>query len=156
DYLQDNPDPLHPVALVADLDQAIPRRDAERYLDVVLAALVENYEEYKDYNTTTTHSDYGENLHLLLDFLALKVSYDRQAWQLRPLCLVHEVLARKGRHATALLWQEEFTQFTRQLADEHQQDLADLEQAHGMRLATVADRLGSVSSSRWRWNAWPR
>jgi hypothetical protein len=108
----------------------------------VLSALVENYEEYKDYNTTTTHSDYGENLHLLLDFLALKASYDRQAWHLRPLFMVHEVLARKGRRRTALLWQEEFTQLTGDAAAELQEDLAELEQLHGMRLATVADRLG--------------
>ena len=42
---------------------------AIRRLELVLQAVVENYEEYKDYNTTTTQSDYGENLHVLLDFL---------------------------------------------------------------------------------------
>src|SRR5262249_843592 len=60
DYLHDNPDPLHPVRLLDDLGGLISRADAERYLRGVLQALVENYEEYKDYNTTTTQSDYGE------------------------------------------------------------------------------------------------
>ena len=43
----------------------------------MLQALVEHYDEYRDYNTTTTQSDYGENIHILLDFLRLKVRYDR-------------------------------------------------------------------------------
>ena len=66
------------------------RADAERWLTFILQALVENYEEYKDYNTTTPQSDYGENLHLLLDFLRLKAGYQRHAWRLRPLVLVHQ------------------------------------------------------------------
>ena len=72
-----------------------------RRLELVLQAVVENYEEYKDYNTTTTQSDYGENLHVLLDFLRLKAGYERHAWQFRPLVLAHEVLARHGRAAAA-------------------------------------------------------
>jgi hypothetical protein len=142
DYLRDNPDPLHPVRLLDDLDRAIPRAAAERFLECVLAALVENYEEFKDYNTTTTQSDYGDNLHMLLDFLALKVSYDREGWQLRPLVWAHEVLVRKGKLSTAVLWEREFEELTRETADEHLADLADLERTHGMRLRTVADRLG--------------
>lgn len=49
--------------------------------------LVEHYDEYRDYNTTTTQSDYGENIHILLDFLRLKVKYDRTAWRMRPFAL---------------------------------------------------------------------
>jgi hypothetical protein len=142
DYLADNPDPLHPVRLLDDLDRAIPRAAAERYLEVVLSALVENYEEFKDYNTTTTQSDYGDNLHVLLDFLALKVSYLRQVLQLRPLLLAHEALVRKGKLTTAVLWQQEFEELTREEADDHLAELAELEQTHGMRLRTIADLLG--------------
>ena len=103
--------------------------------------MVENYEEYKDYNTTTSQSDYGENLHVLLDFLGLKASYERHAWQFRPLLLAHEVLARKGRAGAAVLWQEAFTQATREPAAAHREQLARLERSHGVRLSTVADRL---------------
>ena len=113
DYLRDNPDPLHPVQLLDDLGRSVRREDAVRRLEIVLQAVVENYEEYKDYNTTTTQSDYGENLHILLDFLRLKAIYERHAWQFRPLVLAHEVLARRGRDAAAVRWEQSLAQFTR-------------------------------------------
>jgi hypothetical protein len=141
DFLRENPDPLHPVRLIDDLEAGLEREPVVRRLQTALQAVVENYEEYKDYNTTTAQSDYGENLHLLLDFLRLKVAYDRQAWQFRPLVLAHEVLARAGRTAAAVLWQERFARATQAAAAGHLRELARLEQAHGMRLGTVADRL---------------
>jgi hypothetical protein len=141
DYLADNPDPLRPLRLLEDLDRTLPRPDAVRRLEVVLQAVVENYEEYKDYNTTTTQSDYGENLHVLLELLRLKVSYERHAWQLRPLVLAHEVLARHGRDRAAVLWEESLTRLTGGLARQHLEQLARLEQARGVRLSTVSDRL---------------
>jgi hypothetical protein len=141
DYLRDNPDPLHSVRLIEELDQPGRRDEALRLLPCILQALIENYEEYKDYNTTTPQSDYGENLHLLLDFLRLKVSYERHAWRLRPLTLAHEILARSKRIDLAVSWQEAFTRLTNDLAGNFEQELARLEQAHGMRLRTVADRI---------------
>ena len=54
DYLRDNPDPLHPVKLIDDLGRNIPTEDAVERSQVILQAVVENYEEYKDYNATTT------------------------------------------------------------------------------------------------------
>jgi hypothetical protein len=142
DHLRDNPDPLHPIQLIEDLEQTITRPEAVRQLQIVLQALVDNYEEYKDYNTTTPHSDYGENLHLLLDFLRLKVRYQRHAWQFRPLTQAHEVLARAGQQQTALAWEEAFIRYTRELTAEHLAELARLEQVHGTRLRTVADLVG--------------
>jgi hypothetical protein len=142
DYLRDNADPLKPSRLIEDLERGTLRReDAVRRLELVLQAVIENYEEYKDYNTTTTQSDYGENLHVLLDFLRLKVTYDRQAWQFRPLVLAHEVLARHGRPTTALRWEESLVQFTRELAKQHLDNLGRLERQHGVRLGTISDRL---------------
>src|SRR5262249_6188282 len=139
DYLRDNPDPLRPVRLIDELGDSIPRAKAERLLGLVLSALVENYEEYKDYNTTTAQSDYGENLFMLLDFLRLKAAYERQAWLFRPLVLAHEVLARKGRAEAAVLWEQGFTRLAAPVAGRYLQELARLEQAHGIRLRTVAD-----------------
>jgi hypothetical protein len=141
DHLIANPDPLHPIRLVEELDAGLARGPVERRLQLVLLAIVENYEEYRDYNTTVAQSDYGQNLHALLDFLRLKASYERWAWQLRPRVLAHEVLARSGRAEAAVLWQEAFAQATQELAAEHLAALARLEQTHGMRLGTVADRL---------------
>jgi hypothetical protein len=142
DYLRDNPDPLHPVRLLEEIDVGlVSREEATAHLQFVLQAVVENYEEYKDYNATTAQSDYGENLHVLLEFLRLKASYERHAWQFRPMLLAHEVLARAGRAGAAVAWQEAFTQATRELAASHRVELSRLEQARGVRLGTVADRL---------------
>jgi hypothetical protein len=141
DHLAANPDPLHPVRLIDDLEAGLPREPVERRLRLVLEALVENYEAYRDYNTTTAQSDYGENLHLLLDFLRLKAGYERHAWQFRPLVLAHEVLARSGRGGAAVLWEAGFARATQQYADGYLAELARLEQAHGMRLGTVAERV---------------
>jgi hypothetical protein len=140
-YLQENSDPLHPILLVEELEEQIPRDAAERLLANVLWAVVENYEEYKDYNTTTAQSDYGENLHLLLDFLRLKASYQRQEWQCRTLGVVHGVLARQGRDSAARLWQEAFVQLVREPAERHLEELSHLEETHGIRLRTIKDRL---------------
>jgi hypothetical protein len=141
DYLGDNPDPLRPVRLLDELDQGIRREDAIRRLEIVLQAVIENYEEYKDYNTTTTQSDYGENLHVLLEFLRLKVAYARHAWQFRPLVLAHEVLARRGRRQTAILWEQSLSRVTRDLARRHLEQLERLERVRGVRLGTIRDRL---------------
>jgi hypothetical protein len=139
DYLGEDADPLHPVRLVEDLDVKIPRTEVIRLLQIILPVLLENYEEYKDYNTTSPHSDYGQNLHLLLDFLRLKATYERHAWRLRPLILAHEVLARRRRVDLAIAWEDAFVRLTGELADRYVARLAELESVHGMRLQTVAD-----------------
>ncbi len=141
DRLSEEADPLHPIRLVEELDRAVPRAQAVSHLKTVLQVVVENYDEYKDYNTTTTQSDYGDKLGVLLDFLRLKAGYDRQAWQFRPLTMVHEALARKHRPEAARLWERELARFTHELAEYHLAELAKLEQQHGIRLATVRDRL---------------
>ncbi len=141
EYLREEADPLRPVRLIAELDRVLPRADAVRRLELVLRVVVENYEEYKDYNATTSQSDYGENLHVLLDFLRLKVLYERKAWEFKPLVLVHEVLARRGRRTAAVLWERSLTRITGELARQFLSQLADLERARGVRLNTVGDRL---------------
>ena len=141
DQLRDNADPLHPVKLLDDIGTTIRREDAARRLEIVIQAIEENYEEFKDYNTTTAQSDYGENLHVLLDFLRLKAAYERHAWQFRPLVLAHEVLARRGRGSTAVLWERSLVQLTRDVARQYLDQFAKLERSRGVRLNTVGDRI---------------
>jgi hypothetical protein len=141
DDLKEHPDPLNPVNLVDDLDQAISRADAERHLQIIVQALLENYEEFKDYSASAPQSDYGDNLYILLDFLRLKAQYDRCAWQIKPLALVHDVLARQHPELAAR-WQEHFADLAQPDADKLPQQLAQLEKTHGIRLRTVADRIG--------------
>jgi hypothetical protein len=140
DYLAENPDPLHPVKLIEELGHTIPRPEAEAHLRLILQALIENYDHLRDFNATTAQSDYGDNLYQLLDFLRLKAGYDRIAWRLRPLGLVHEVLARHD-GAMAGLWRAKAEQVTRDPADKQLERLARLEREYGVRLATVTDRL---------------
>jgi hypothetical protein len=141
DHLRDNLDPVHPVKLMDDLGRTVKHADAVRRLEIVIQAVVENYEEFKDYNTTTAQSDYGENLHVLLDFLRIKAAYERHSWQFRPLVLAHEVLARRGRGSTAVLWERSLVQLTRDVARQYLDQLARLERERGVRLNTVGDRL---------------
>jgi hypothetical protein len=69
---------------------------AQEYLSLILEAIVENYGEYRDYNSMTTQSDRGELLYMLLDFLRLRTQYDRICWQLKPVVWAHELLVRRG------------------------------------------------------------
>jgi len=142
DYLRDNADPLKPSRLLDNLDRGdLRREDAVRRLEVVLQAVIENYEEYKDYNATTTQSDYGENLWVLLEFARLKVAYDRNAWQFKPMAMAHEVLAKRGRAGAAQRWEASLGQYTHDLARQHLEALERLERERSIRLGTVRDRL---------------
>ncbi len=135
-------DPDSRPKLVEDwADEKLDRAKAARQFEVVLQSLVEHYDEYRDYNTTTTQSDYGENLYILLDFLRLKVTYDRYAWRLRPMVLAHEVLCRRGFDRLAVKWREFLAGRTAKLAKELLDDLASREAEHALKLRTVRDRL---------------
>ena len=109
---------------------------------MTLEAVVENYAEYVDYNSTTTQSDRGEMLYTLLDFLRLQASYDRVAWNLQPVVLAHEVLVRSGRDEAAEIWRSAVAERTADIADEHLKRFARLNRKYGMRLPSIADRLG--------------
>jgi hypothetical protein len=119
----------------------LDRPKAVRLFEVVLQSLVEHYDEYRDYNTTTTQSDYGENLYTLLDFLRLKVQYDRYAWRLRPLVLAHDGLCRRGFDRLAEKWREFVANKTGKLANELLAELTSREAEHAVKLRTVRDRL---------------
>jgi hypothetical protein len=140
-YLAENEDPLHPIRLLQDLDGPIARTEAAYLLETILRCVVEKFDRFLEYNTTTTQSDYGEQLHCLLDFLRLEAEYERQAWNLAPLELAHEVLSRQGHGQAAILWQETLTRKTAALAKTFLQKLRRLERQHGMRLPSVTDRL---------------
>ncbi|MFO0807457.1 MAG: hypothetical protein U0746_02430 [Gemmataceae bacterium] len=131
-----------PEAFLEALDGELPRAQAVRHLEFVLTAVGENYDEYRDYNTTTTQSDYGENLSVLLDFLRVKAAYERDLWRLRPLFVVHETLCRRGRPNDAAAWQEGIAAETRGMADKHLAELARVELRHAVKLRTARDRVG--------------
>lgn len=127
--------------LLEDLDSGIPSDVAVKHLEMVLEAVVENYSEYRDYNTTTTQSDQGDLVYILLDFLRLKASYLRVEWKIRPVVLAHEILVRCGRETAAAQWRAATNERTADVADEHEKQLNQRIVQHGARLATVADRI---------------
>lgn len=140
-YLAENEDPLHPIKLLHDLDGPIARTEAAFLLETILRCVVEKFDRFLEYNTTTTQSDYGEQLYCLLDFLRLEAEYERQAWNLAPLELAHEVLSRQGRVDAATLWEANLTRKTAAMGRSFLQKLRRLERQHGMRLPSVTDRL---------------
>jgi hypothetical protein len=103
---------------------------------------VENYSEYVDYNSTTTQSDRGDMLYTLLDYLRLRASYDRVAWNLLPVVLAHEVLVRGGHDEAADVWRAAVAERTASIADDHLKKFNRLNRKYGMRLPSIADRLG--------------
>ena len=123
------------------LGQSIPRDEAAKWLTIAIEAVVENYREYRDYNTTTTHSDHGEMLYTLVDFLRLRAAYDRVAWNLRPVVMAHEILVRQNRPAAAELWQQALADRTAETADANLARFEELCDQYGVRLPSVAERL---------------
>jgi hypothetical protein len=136
DQLPNHPE-FHDSKLAAELDA--DRDNAEKLLEVILRALIENYDIYKDYNSATTQSDYGDQLHVLLDFLRIKAGYVRSLWQFRPLILCHEILSRRGQEEAAEIWSRAFARFSSPAAEKHLADLATVESRHQISLRTVRD-----------------
>ncbi len=139
--LQEEPGAEGQYRILQDLGEQISRREAVRWLELTIEAVVENYAEYVDYNSTTTQSDRGDLLYTLLDFLRIEASYDRVAWNLKPVAIVHEVLVRQGRDEAGVLWQRAVARRSAEVADDHLERLARLSRRYGMRLPSIASRL---------------
>jgi hypothetical protein len=127
--------------IVRELGSGISRDEAAKWLAIAIEAVVENYREYRDYNTTTTQSDHGELLYTLVDFLRLRAAYDRVAWKLKPVVMAHEILVRSNRPLAAELWQRALADRTAETADSHLQRFDELCAQYGIRLPSIAERL---------------
>lgn len=119
----------------------VHRESVEKILSVVLEAVIDHYSEYRDYNSTTTQSDRGEMLYMLLDFLRLRVRYDRVSWNLKPIYWSHEVLVRGGCHQTAMQWRRALAERIGRESEMYIEHLKELQKKYAMRMPTVADRL---------------
>ncbi len=143
DWLKAQANEQEPIKLARAVDEdRIPMPKAAVCLEYICHALIEHHEVYRDYNSTTTQSDYGENLHLILEFMRIKVDYDRHAWRMRPLVQAHAVLCGRGQAAAALRWQEKMAEMTgATIVEPLLEELSELEAKTGLRLRTVRDRL---------------
>ena len=141
--LSDTPTPQRrPTQLLEDLASgALPIKQAASRLRLVLESVAENHSEYRDWNSTTTQSDRGECLHVLLDFLRIKAEHERIAWTLRPVNMAHRVLARRSAVEAAEAWRARMREETSTTAESLVERLTRLEAHWGVRLASVSDRV---------------
>jgi hypothetical protein len=127
--------------LVRDLDRGVHCDQAVECLTIAIEAVAENYGEYRDYNSSTIQSDRGEMLYTLLDFLRLRVEYDRVTWNLRPVVLAHEILVSHQRNLDAEIWRRALAERTQERAQVFLNRVVELQEKHAMQMPTVVDRL---------------
>jgi hypothetical protein len=141
-HLDENEDPLHPVPLLEALRTGqAESNEVEHWMELIYGAIVDKFDRFLEYNTTTTQSDYGEMLYSLLDFLRVEAAYDRRAWQLAPENVCHELLSELGRTQAANVWERLYEEQTTEQADVHIKALKTAEQQHGMRLPSLSDHI---------------
>lgn len=142
DHLEENADPLHPVRLIEDLEEGVINRDdAIDYLELIYGSVVDKFDRFLEYNSTTTHSDYGEKFFCFLDFLRIEADYERDAWKMAPVAIAHEVLCRQDKREAALMWEHIFRLRSADMAERHIKKLRELQARYGMTLPSLADHL---------------
>jgi hypothetical protein len=139
--LQEDPGEAVDWPLVRDLGETLPLDVAESHLSIVFEAIFEHHTEYRDYNSTTTQSDRGEMIYMFLDFLRLRVRYDRIAWNLRPVMWAHQILVRSEMDPAASLWRRSLSDRIGAEADIYVRKLREMQQAYAMQMPTIADRI---------------
>lgn len=127
--------------LIRDLGHRITKTEATAHLSLILEAMLENHLEYQDYNSTTTQSDQGNMLYMLIDFLRLKVGYERISWHLRPVYWAHENLVKAGRDQVAKRWRRSLIDRIHKKAARFVRYLERLQRRYAMKLPSVANRI---------------
>ncbi|NQV25432.1 MAG: hypothetical protein HQ518_13810 [Rhodopirellula sp.] len=140
--LAEHDDPLHPSRLVEALEAGdIDIDDAVEILELIYGSVVDKFDRFLEYNTTTTQSDYGDKFYVLLDFLRVEAVYDRGAWERIPDSIVHRSLAMAGKQNALALLEDSFEEDSREEANRHVESLQKLEREYGVHLPGVADRI---------------
>ncbi len=130
------------VRLIEDMEGGrITLQDATFALEVIFESVAEHYSEYIDYNSTTTHSDKGEKLYMLLDMLRVLTGYERISWNLKPVYWVHDSMIRAKCVEAANLWERAVAKRSYNAAEEHLRHYTRLSEKYGMWLPSVHERL---------------
>ncbi len=140
EQLEQSPSPPD-LRLLDEIGEAIPRQKAVRYLTLVLEGVMENYNEYRDYNSTTTQSDHGEFLYTFLDFLRLRGRYDRVCWNLKPVIWAHSILVNNQENNVARRWRRSLTDRVGAEAEKYLKLMEKLRTKYSMRMESVGRRL---------------
>lgn len=140
--MEEGEDHLCDTRLFEDLENGLlPIKEADRWMTLVYESLIDHHTEYLDYNSTTTQSDRGDMVYMFLDFLRLRVRYERIAWNLKPVMWAHEVLVRGGLDNAAMMWRRNLSERIGSEAELFVQRLRKLQAEYAMRMPTVADRI---------------
>ena len=127
--------------LFDELGSELSRETAVRYLTLVLESVRENFNEYVDYNTTTTQSDHGEALYSFLDFLRLRSRYDRICWHLKPVVWAHRILVQRQANGVARMWRRSLNERVGSEADKYLDLLQKLRKKYSIQMNSVGRRL---------------
>lgn len=139
-HLQESP--ARPdLRLLDELGTAISKNQAVAHLTLVLEAVLENYNEYADYNSTTTQSDNGACLYMFLDFLRLRSRYDRICWHLKPIVWAHKILISRQKNGVANQWRRSLTSRLNTEATRYLKNLEMLRERYSMRMESVGRRI---------------
>lgn len=135
-------DRLCDTKLADDLESGVLSfEEADRWITLVYESLIDHHAEYQDYNSTTTQSDRGDLIYTFLDFLRLRVRYERISWNLKPVMWAHEVLVRRGLDEAAMIWRRSLSERIGSEAEIYVQKLVELQKKYAMRMPTIADRI---------------
>jgi len=141
-YLVENQDPARPMALLSDLEEgSIDMDEAVTNLKVIFESVVDKFDRFVEYNSTTTQSDYGEMFYCLLDFLRLEAAYERDDWKMVPLLIAHKVLAQQDRNESALIWEAVFEANSEEMSKKHLKKLKKTESEYKINLPLISDHL---------------
>ncbi len=127
--------------LLDELGSGIEKKRAAASITLVLDSILENYSEYCDYNSTTTQSDSGNLVYVLLDFLRLRSSYESVCWKLKPVVWAHEILVRDGENGVARMWRRSLRDRIGPEADKYLSRLEILRSKYSIRMESVGRRL---------------
>jgi hypothetical protein len=133
----DSPD----LRLFDELGSELNRETAVKYLTLVLESVRENFNEYVDYNTTTTQSDRGDSLDSFLDFLRLRSRYDRICWHLKPVVWAHRILVCRQANGVARMWRRSLNERVGKEADKYLEMLHELRSKYSIQMNSVGRRL---------------
>ncbi|MFO0976062.1 MAG: hypothetical protein U0996_06660 [Planctomycetaceae bacterium] len=130
------------VKILDDIEEGIlDNEDAVELAEFVYECVVDNFDRFLEYNTTTTHSDYGNRLYCLLDFLRIEALYDRFEWNTIPWQVAHETMARKGELDLAAAVEDYVADESRNTAEAFVNELVLLEAEYGVRLPALHDHV---------------
>ena len=136
--VQESPNPPELKLFDALEDGGLDRKTASAWLTLILESVLENFNEYRDYNTTTTQSDSGELLYLFLDFLRLRTRYDRVCWNLKPVIWAHKMLVNKQRTSVARMWRRSLNDRIGPEAQKYVDQLEALQKEYSVEMQSVA------------------